>query len=45
MFVIIVAVSALLFYALRDRDEAEMRRIERQQIKAQRKKMKEAKNG
>ena len=45
MFVIIVAVSAILFYILRDKDEAEMRKIERQQIKAQRKKMKEAKNG
>ena len=42
MFVIIVAVSALLFYVLRDRDEAELRRIMKRQIKEQRKKMKEA---
>ncbi|MCR5747754.1 MAG: sugar ABC transporter permease [Lachnospiraceae bacterium] len=43
MFVIIVAVSALMFYILRDRDEAEMRKIMKQQIKEHKRKMKEAK--
>ncbi|MCR5746104.1 MAG: sugar ABC transporter permease [Lachnospiraceae bacterium] len=43
MFVIIVVVSALMFYILRDRDEAEMRKIMKQQIKEHKRKMKEAK--
>lgn len=43
MFVLIVTISAVLFYALRDRDEAALRKIMRQQIKEQKKKMKEAK--
>lgn len=40
MFVIIVILSAILFYALRDRDEAKLRKIVRQQEKAMRKQMK-----
>ncbi len=43
MFVIIVAVSSLLFYLLRDKDEAELKKIKKQQIKAEKLKMKEAK--
>ncbi|MCR5627337.1 MAG: sugar ABC transporter permease [Lachnospiraceae bacterium] len=45
MFVIIVAASALLFYLLRDKDEAALNKIMKQQIKEQKRKMKEAKNG
>jgi multiple sugar transport system permease protein len=43
MFVLIVTISAVLFYALRDRDEAALRKIMREQIKEQKRKMKEAK--
>ncbi|MBQ3793632.1 MAG: sugar ABC transporter permease [Lachnospiraceae bacterium] len=41
MWILIVAVSAVLFYMLRDRDEAQLRKIERAQIRAQKKKLKE----
>ena len=42
MFVLIVFVSSLMFYALRDKDEAKLNKIVRQQEKEYRKKMKEA---
>ncbi|MCR5321612.1 MAG: sugar ABC transporter permease [Lachnospiraceae bacterium] len=41
MWILIVAVSAVLFYMLRDRDEAQLRKIERAQIRARKKKLKE----
>lgn len=42
MFVIIVAVSSIMFYALRDKDEAKLKKIEWQQRKAERLARKEA---
>ena len=41
MFAIIAVLSALVFYMLRDKDEAKLRKIIRQQEKEFKKKMKE----
>ena len=42
MFVLICLSSALLFYALRDRDEAKLEKIVKQQIKEEKRRQKEA---
>ena len=42
MFIIIVVLSSIMFYALRDRDEAKLRKIVKQQEKEQKKRLKEA---
>ena len=42
MFVLICLSSALLFYALRDRDEAKLEKIMKQQIKEEKRRQKEA---
>lgn len=42
MFIIIVAVSSIMFYLLRDKDEAALKKIERQQRKLAKKAAKEA---
>ncbi|MBQ7505970.1 MAG: sugar ABC transporter permease [Lachnospiraceae bacterium] len=41
MFIIIVAISGFLFFILRDKDEAALRKIQRQQVKEYRRKMRE----
>jgi len=40
MFLIICVISALMFYVMRDKDEAALRKIVREQEKAYKKKLK-----
>ena len=45
MFIIICAVSGIMFYFLRDKDEAKLHKIEKQQIKEERRRQKELAKG
>ena len=45
MFIIIGAVSGIMFYFLRDKDEAKLHKIEKQQIKEERRRQKELAKG
>ena len=45
MFIIISAVSGIMFYFLRDKDEAKLHKVMKQQIKAERRRQKELAKG